>query len=284
MSIIKNTGIKRGEKLTFTDLNAEFTAVNTAFPMDEDNVRNEGLDYRSFATGATRFTRGSNGLILVNSQSFNLQSAGSSTVIREYPAGSSQALGIPAVPSIGGVNYFDAKENDILRVYWQIQATTTIDNNVPIGTGTNPYSSACWAIRLQWEINGAGSFTEVPGQSDMNQTIGIGQLGTIMSETNATTLVNAGIVHKDSTGSTTFINVGPRTVYGSYYYKFTTDTRVNKMRLIGQGLFLPLYQSSGGGIPAYAENKNCLLLNNTTPTQQIDTNQIDLAYLLLRSE
>jgi hypothetical protein len=280
MSIIKNTGIKRGEKLTFTDLNAEFTAVNTAFPMDDDNVRNEGIDYRCIKTNTSGTASGKNGLILVNGQSLNLQSSGSSTVIREYPAGSSQALGIPATPT----SPIDAKENDILRVYWQIQATTTIDNNVAIGTGTNPYSSACWAIRLQWEINGAGSFTEVPGQSDMNQTIGIGQLGTIMSETNATTLVNAGIVHKDSTGSTTFINVGPRTVYGSYYYKFTTDTIINKMRLIGQGLFLPLYQSSGGGIPAYAENKNCLLLNNTTPTQQIDTNQIDLTYLLLRSE
>ena len=39
---------KRGEQLTSTELNQVFTEANDAFPLDGDNVRNEGIEQPSF--------------------------------------------------------------------------------------------------------------------------------------------------------------------------------------------------------------------------------------------
>jgi translation elongation factor P/translation initiation factor 5A len=45
MSRITNSNPpKRGEQLTSTELNQVFTEANAAFPMDGDNVRNEGIE------------------------------------------------------------------------------------------------------------------------------------------------------------------------------------------------------------------------------------------------
>ena len=63
MSIIKNANPpKRGEKLTSTELNQVFTEVNTAFPMDGDNVRNEGIELPAFTLNSVS---GQAGVILI---------------------------------------------------------------------------------------------------------------------------------------------------------------------------------------------------------------------------
>ena len=280
MAIIKNTGIKRGDKLTATDLNAEFAAVNTGFPMNEDNVRNEGVDYKAFDTGGSGSSTGKNGVILVDANGFVLQTSGTSTIVRENTSvASDTAVGDKTGLSISAV------AGDILRVYWQAQVTTsTTSSGYPTGT-SGIHSTACWVHRLQWQINGSGSYVDVPGQSDLNQTIDAsGNKGTIMDETIASALVNSAIYHKNGSGTPTLIDPAIRTSYGSYYYKFTGSTTINAFRIVARGLFMPIYVASGGGNPAYSEDKNCLQLLTVSTAQQITFNQVDLNYLLMRSE
>ena len=276
MSIIKNPSIKRGDKLTASDLNAEFTAVNTAFPIDGDNVRNEGVDYRVINTGNSGTSTGKNGLVLVDANGYTLQSAGSSTIVREHATvTSATSLGEKTGLSITAVS------GDILRVYWQSQITTTAQAGLPVGTGIR--STACWVYWLQWQIDGSGSWVDVPGQSNMDTVIDAGgNKGSTMSETIASSLVNASIWY--SVGGGTIINPGPRSSYGSWQYKFTGNVTINAFRLVARGLFLPIYIASGGGNPAYSEDKNCLILQTTGTAQQIEFNQIDLNYLLMRGE
>ncbi len=69
MALIKNTTVKRGDKLTSAELNQQFTDVNSGFPMNGDTVRNEGVDYMAVDTGSSGTSTGKNGLVLVDAGS-----------------------------------------------------------------------------------------------------------------------------------------------------------------------------------------------------------------------
>lgn len=274
MALIKNTTVKRGDKLTSAELNQQFTDVNSGFPMNGDNVRNEGVDYMAVDTGSSGTSTGKNGLVLVDANNYVLQAASSSTIVREYStAGSATQIGEKTGLSISAV------AGDILRVYWQAQVTTTAGSGLPVGAGT--FSTACWAHWLEWDV-GSG-YVPVTGQSDMNQTIATGTTGAPMDQTVATALVNASIYH-DSGGSPAIINPGARCSYGSYYYKFTGSQTITKLRIQCRGLFLPRYNPVAGGTAAEFEDRNCLQLMTASGAQQIEFNQLDLAFMLMRGE
>jgi hypothetical protein len=279
MAIIKNTGIKRGDKLTSTALNAEFAAVNTGFPMNEDNVRNEGLDYTAFDTGGSGTSTGGNGLILVDANSYPIQASSSSTIVRENPTdGTATVLGTKSGLSIS------VAAGDIIRVYWQAQIATSHTGTLPIGTSSN-MSTACWAMWLTWTLDGAAAV--VPGQSNMADPLDTGQVGAAMEKTIATTLIPAHLFHNQSGGSgARSEEFGDRCCYGSYYYKFTSSGTISAFSLSARGLFMPLYKPTGGSIPATIEDRNCLLLQTLTAgnTAQVTFTGIDLGYLLMRSE
>ena len=274
MAIINNDSIKRGDLLKSAELNAEFTAVNSGFPMNGDNVRNEGVDYMAVDTGPSGGSTGKNGLVLVAADKWTIHASGASTVVREYPTGAINYIGEQTGLSISAV------AGDILRVYWQAQVTTTAGAGFP--TGTANFSTACWAHWLQWDV-GAG-YVEVPGQSDMNQTIATAQIGAPMDQTVATSLVNACIYYK-SGGSSAIINPGARCSYGSYFYKFTGSLTIAKFRIACRGLFQPKYNPVAGGTSAEFEDRNCLHLTSVGGgAQLIEFNQLDLKFLLMRSE
>ena len=101
MSIIKNTGIKRGDKLTATDLNAEFTSVNSAFKMDAENFRNEAIDSPSLkGVGAS----GQAGIILKDAATYTLFSGtlnvASNTVADTSPPAAATEIGSQTVPIV----------------------------------------------------------------------------------------------------------------------------------------------------------------------------------------
>ena len=274
MALIKNTTVKRGDKLTSAELNQQFTDVNSGFPMNGDNVRNEGVDYMAVDTGSSGTSTGKNGLVLVDAGSHVLQAASSSTIVREYStAGGATQIGEKTGLSISAV------AGDILRVYWQAQVTTTAGSGLPVGAGT--FSTACWAHWLEWDV-GSG-YVPVTGQSDMDQTIATATTGAPMDQTVATALVNASIYH-DSGGSPAIINPGARCSYGSYYYKFTGSQTITKLRIQCRGLFLPRYNPVAGGTSAEFEDRNCLQLMTASGAQQIEFNQLDLAFMLMRGE
>ena len=272
MSIIKNDSIKRGDLLKSAELNAEFTAVNSGFPMNGDNVRNEGVDYMA---GDTLPATGKNGLVLVAADKWTIHASGASALVREYPTGIIEYIGEQTGLSISAV------AGDILRVYWQAQVTTTANAPLPSGA-TGIYSTACWAHWLEWDV-GAG-YVQVPGQSGMNETIALAQIGAPMDQTLATSLVHACIYYK-SGGSSAIINPGARCSYGSYFYKFTGGVTIAKFRIACRGVFLPKYNPVAGGTSAEFEDRNCLLLDSVgAGAQQIVFNQLDLKFLLMRSE
>ena len=274
MAIIKNTPVKRGDKLTAAELNQQFTDANSGFPMNGGNVRNEGVDYMAVDTGGSGSSTGKNGLVLVDANSYTLHAAGASTTVREYSTSASATQ----IAEKTGLS-ISAVAGDILRVYWQAQVTTTAGSGLPAGTGR--FSTACWAHWLEWDV-GAG-YVPVTGQSDMDDTIATATTGAPMDKTVATSLVNASVFHL-SGGSPTIVNPGPRCSYGSYYYKFTGSQTITKLRIQCRGLFLPRYNPVAGGTAAEFEDRNCLQLMTASGAQQIVFNQLDLSYLLMRGE
>ena len=112
MSIIENNGIKRGDLLTSTAINAEFAAVNSAFPMDGDNVRSEGLDQPVFDTNPNS---GQSGIILKKAETFTLRSA-QLTITSNTNADSAVPIAATEVGAQSVV--ITAQPTDVLRVYW----------------------------------------------------------------------------------------------------------------------------------------------------------------------
>ena len=268
MSIIKNTGIKRGDKLTATDLNAEFTSVNSAFTMDDENFRNEAIDTPSLDTDSNN---GQSGIILKDADTYTLFS-GTLTVNANTVADTSAPA---AATEIGAqVVAILAKENDILRVYWQYDYNTEGNNSAaPI----NIDRRLCWAVWLEWKTSSGGAYAPVTGQGDLDNAITVGgatRYGELSSNMRATSLDMHCIQFRESAANQT-VYPGRRGGYGQYYYKFSSDTTLYGLRLMVRGIYEPVYATTSNAIKSVAASGT---------VHKLIIYRADLSFLLMRNE
>ncbi len=271
MAIINNTSIKRGDKLKSTELNAEFTAVNTAFTMDDENFRNEALDQPAFDTESTT---GAAGIILKSANTYDIRS-GTLTVQANTNA---ETIAPVAATEVGAqAIVMVAKQNDIFRCYWQYDFNTEGDNtNAPIDIDRQ---GLCWAVWLEWKTSSGGSYTPVPGQGDLNDAITVAagtRYGNSSSSLKATSLD----YHRIGIRSQTYnqsIYPGRRGGYGQYYYKFTSDTTIYGLRLMVNGIYEPVFATSS--------SQNALKSTQAAGTaHKILIYDANISYLLMRNE
>jgi len=281
MSVIKNTGIKRGDKLTSTALNAEFTAANTAFTMDADNFRTEGIDQPAFDLNATT---GKSGIILKQTGSSNLITSASPVTIdaNENAVGSMVAATQLGIVNAGGSILIPAKDTNIIRVYWQHRLAT-----LAITAKSNPYDrlkcGLCWAIWLEWQLASGGSWTQVPGQGDMESNLDAGSstggYGSLTEDLKATSVDFYSLDYHVAAGAANELQVfpGERCGYGQWYYKFASDTNIYGLRLMCRGLYEPCH-------PSTSHNKNALRITQAAADNKLAINYLQLSYLLMRNE
>lgn len=268
MSIIKNTGIKRGDKLTATELNAEFTSANSAFTMDGDNFRNEAIDQPSLDT---QNNNGQSGTILKDANSYTLQS-GTLTVSANENADTvapeaATEIGAQAVTIV-------AKEDDIFRVYWQYDFNTAgNDSAAPIDVDQR----LCWAVWLEWKTSSGGSYAPVTGQGDLDNAITVSsatRYGELSSNMRATSLDMHCIQFRESVTNQA-VYPGRRGGYGQYYFKFTGDTTLYGLRLMVRGIYEPVYATTSNAIKSVAA---------ASGIHSMVFYRADLSFLLMRNE
>tara|TARA_R100001594_G_scaffold137682_1_gene180889 strand:+ start:96 stop:914 length:819 start_codon:yes stop_codon:yes gene_type:complete len=270
MSVIKNTGVKRGDKLTSAALNAEFTAVNTAFTMDDDNFRTEAIDQPAFNTNPNH---GRSGIILKDANSYIVQSGtltiqANTNAINAVPQAATE-VGAQAV-------VITANQNDILRVYWQYDFNTTGNLSSPIGVDRQ---HLCWAMYLEWKTSSGGAYTPVTGQNDLEDTLNDGsttRYGSISSNLRATSL-DYHVIQFRENASDQAVYPGRRMGYGQYFYKFTSDTTLYGLRLVVRGIYEPIYDTT-------SSNNAIASTQAAGPVHTMVIYRTDLSFLLMRNE
>lgn len=272
MSIIENNGIKRGDLLKSADFNAEFTAVNSAFTMDGDNVRSEGLDQPAFDTNANS---GQSGIILKDANKYDLHTGSTITINANTNADSATPQ---AATEIGNQNtLIVASDTDILRVYWQYDFDTKGNNS------TNPYSSSLnywvWAFWLEWKTSSSGSYSPVPGQGELETAITVSsatKYGDLTSNLRACSLETHAINYFNSvTTNHIVIYPGRRSGYGQWYYQFPSNTTIYGLRIMARGLYEPIYATTSNAVKT---------LEATGTTHQLEVYELELTYLLMRKQ
>ena len=172
---------RRGELLTSTDLNQVFTEVNDAFPMDGDNVRNEGIDMPVFDLNNVS---GINDIVLLDADD---DTDTSSTVVQANTAASTPFDAPTAVHTWSKLITFNT--NKILRVYWQFENEVVGAVDPPVTSNVN---ATAWAIWLEWQLSNGGAWDAVPNQGDFDRVT----VGEPTSQTYGCTIVNHVYVHE----------------------------------------------------------------------------------------
>lgn len=273
MSIIENNGIKRGDLLTSTAINAEFAAVNSAFPMDGDNVRSEGLDQPVFDTNPNS---GQSGIILKKAETFTLRSA-QLTITSNTNADSAVPIAATEVGAQSVV--ITAQPTDVLRVYWQYDFDTEGNFSAPYSSGT-PSSPRnwVWAFWLEWKTQIGNPFTPVPGQGGLETPITVSsatKYGDLTSNLRACSLDTHAINYRDGGTSENIVCFpGQRAGYGQWFYEFPSLTTVIEMRLVCRGLYGPVY----------ATTSNALKTLQGTNAHKIHIYKTELSYMLMRKK
>lgn len=292
MSVIENTTIKRGDKLTAAEINAEFTAVNAAFTLDADNFRNEALDQPAFDL---QTANGKSGLILRQTGSTDLITSASPVNIDANEA--TPSASIPAtqlgVFNNGGAALITAQQNNIIRVYWQ-HRLATITGAARSAPYSNTKCGLCWAIWLEWQLSSGGSFAQVPGQGDLITAIdngsSTGGFGNLTEDLRATSLdfhsfdyrkTNA---NPPATSDQLQIMPGERNGYGQWYYKFTSDTTIYGLRLMCRGLYEPCHPSTSHNKNAIRITQAAAPVSPATVNYRLGINHLQLSYLLMRDQ
>lgn len=270
MSRITNSNPpKRGEKLTSTELNQVFTEANAAFPMDGDNVRNEGVDHPAFSlSGKT----GQSGIILHKAD----DDTDTGSVI--VPANEEPVD--PFDPAITvhtwstGIVLFN--QDQVIRVYWQFENTVAGSVASPFFAGGNVLA---WAVWLEWQLSSGGAFVPVPNQSDFEDIqVSPDRYGAATNETYGCTLLNHGYVY-DSGSPLPNVDFPPaRTGYGCWWYKADQNYTIYGLRLRCRGLMQNFYNSSpvnGNPINAWE------LLESPASTHQVTIGASNMAYMIM---
>lgn len=250
---------KRGEKLTSTELNQVFTEANAAFPMDGDNVRNEGVDHPAFSLSGTT---GQSGIILHKADD------DTDTGTTNVPANSSTVTPDPAVTvhtwSTGVVLF---NEDQVIRVYWQFENQITGAVSTPVQAG---YNALGWAVWLEWQLSSGGAWVSVPNQGDFDRVT----IGEPTSQTYGCTIVNHVYVHEHSS-STQYEFPPDRTGYGCWWYKADQNYTIYGLRLRCRGLIINKYDVS-------VENTWLLLGNASAPANHdITIGASNMAYMIM---
>lgn len=265
MSRITNTNPpNRGDKLTSTDLNTSFTEVNNAFPMDAENVRNEGLDQPSFALAGTS---GQSGIILIKADE-NDNSV--SVIVNANTVAGAPPFDAPTTVQTWTTGIVPFNQNKIIRVYWQFE--NVISGISSIASTTNGIS---WAVWLEWQLSSGGAFVPVPFQSDFEDIqISPATYGASSLKTYASTFVNHTYVRSGG------YDLPPaRTGYGCWLFKADQNYVIYGLRLRARGLLTGEYNAT----PVSGDPVNMWRLVQSL-AGQITINKSYMAYMIMEEQ
>tara|TARA_R100000231_G_scaffold604_2_gene1113 strand:+ start:12366 stop:13187 length:822 start_codon:yes stop_codon:yes gene_type:complete len=273
MSRITNTNPpKRGEKLTSSEINEVFIEVNNAFPLDSDNVRNEGIDQPSFDLNTSH---GKSGIILIDADNHDDTSS--------HIVHANTAVNIP-YDSPTTVNTFNLvrtfNEGQLLRVYWQFENEVVGSNTTPITLTTN---ATAWVVWLEWKLSSSGSFEPIPNQSDFEDIqISPATHGAATYNTYGCTFVNHAFVYRNPGSPSPNVIFPPaRTGYGCWWYQADQNYTIYGLRLQCRGLVQNFYNST----PVNGPNTNAWeLVDSPVSTHQITIDHSNLAFLLMEQK
>ena len=266
--ITNNNAPKRGEQLTSTELNQVFTEVNDAFPLDGDNVRNEGIEQPSFDLSDVS---GKSGIILIGADddtdtSTTIVPANVETNVPYDPA--------TTVHTWSKLILFNV--NKIMRVYWQFENTVAGLNDTPLAAGVN---ATAWAVWLEWQLSSGGSWVPVPNQSDFEDIQeSPATHGAATYNTYGCTLVNHVYAQHSGSPAPTIIFPPERTGYGCWWYKADQNYVIYGLRLRCRGLLQNFYANN----PVNGPDTNAWeLVESPTSTHQITIGASNIAYIVM---
>lgn len=270
--ITNNNPPYRGKELTSSSLNEVFTEVNDAFPMDGDNVRNEGIDQPAFDLSTSD---GKSTIILIESD----EDQNDTPVI--VLANDKVAPPYDPPVAVHTWPFLQTFQTDkIMRVYWQFENETYSSSlpSVPIVSSTN---ATAWAVWLEWQLSFGGAWTPVPNQSDFEDIlVSPTTHGASTLDTYGCTIVNHVFIHAHG-GTTRYDEYPPRTGYGSWIYKADQDYVIFGLRLMCRGLIQNFFNSTPVNPPA----SNAWELVDAAPlTHQITINTSHIAYMIMEEQ
>lgn len=255
---------KRGEQLTSTELNQVFTEVNDAFPMDGDNVRNEGIEQPSFNLSSTS---GKSGIILIAADDDD--DSGSTTVT----SNESTVTLDPSTTVHEWTLLQTFNQNKVIRVYWQFENSIVGQTTgSSIIDSVNAYG---WAIWLEWKLSSSGAYEPVPNQDDFEQELSTGNYGSFTENTYASTIVNHVYIHEHS-GSTDYDFPPDRTAYGCWWYKADQNYTIYGLRLRCRGILANTYITSKN---AWVNQNQAVPTNN-----EITIGASNIAYMIMEEK
>ena len=261
---------KRGEQLTSTELNQVFTEVNDAFPMDGDNVRNEGIEQPSFNLASTS---GKSGIILIAADD---DTDTGTTIVPANEATSAPYDPATVVHTWSTLITFNT--NKIMRVYWQFENVVAGSATTPITADTN---ATGWAVWLEWQLSSGGSWEPVPNQSDFEDLVeSPATSGAVTYRTYGSTIVNHVYIHEHSS-STEYDFPPDRTGYGCWWYQAKQNYTIYGLRLKCRGLIQNFYADN----PVSGDDTNAWeLVDSPASTHQITIGASNIAYMIMEEK
>ena len=229
MSIINNDNFNRDTKLDPAPLNTKFSDVATGTTsIDENNVRNSGVDNPQFA--AASLINGRNGFQLYLMESANCGSSGGTTIPH-----SNFTNVLPNTLDLNGGAAITLAEGDVIRAYWFTESSKSWTNGAAVDlVGAQLQSRSAWVQWLQWNLGGTG-YTEVPGQGNfVTQAAGlpVGYVGEPVTNTNATCFIHHASIIDDGTVAE---NTAPTDAVPSANYSFLLNDIGTQFRLMSTG-------------------------------------------------
>lgn len=276
MSTISNSTLpNKNSTVSSSDLNTVFTETNAAFPMEADNVRNEGIDQPQWNLANAS---GQSDIVLLSANHYG-QNHGTGVIV---PANTKSVPPFDVSTTIQDeATLIVLALDDIFRVYFQLDAQITGSNTTPIAASTN---GVAWAFWLEWDITDATltNWVPVPNQSDMEDLLeSPSTYGAQTDSMYATCLVSHCFVHR--VGASTKVDFPPRRGHrGTFLFKSTGSYTVYGLRIRARGLFLPFYSTpaSIGDPPAHNSVK---LVLSPSATHQVKVYNSDISYVQMRN-
>ena len=268
MSIISNSIIKRGDKLTSSQLNGEFTAVNTGFPMNKNNLANESLDLPVFDTNNTS---GKSGIILKQMDMYTNGSSATAyaNTATTYPFTSGTVIHTETV-------LYTCEQNDMLRIYWNLSLQTFGDSSTyPIGSAGD--KALCWVFLLEWQLSSGGAWTQVPNQGNVITSLpptGLyGNNVLLLYGCSLESHVNT--YYEPSSPSDVHVYAPKHNNYGQWYYKVPSAQTIYGLRIRCMGLYTPQYIGTSNAIVL-------LIAPSGSTTHYVTVDKSELGFIQMR--